>query len=100
VNPVRAKEHFAALGVLFSSKKIREASMFKIAIVTAMLGFGLVSSAQAGCLTGAAVGGVLGHMAGHHAVAGAAIGCAVGHHRAAKDKQLNQTNQENQSASH
>ena len=74
--------------------------MLKSLIVTLVLGFGLVTSAQAGCLTGAAAGGVLGHMAGHHAVVGAAVGCAVGHHRAAKDKQVNQPNQDNQNPSH
>ncbi len=74
--------------------------MFKSAIVTLIFGFGVVTSAQAGCLSGAAAGGVLGHMAGHHGVAGAAIGCAVGHHRAAKEKQANQPNPDNQNNSH
>jgi hypothetical protein len=74
--------------------------MFKKFIVTLVFGVGLATSAQAGCLSGAAAGGVIGHLAGHHAVAGAAVGCAVGHHRAAKEKQVNQQNQENQSPSH
>ena len=74
--------------------------MFKSLVATLMLGFGLVTSAQAGCLSGAAAGGVLGHMAGHHAVVGAAVGCAVGHHRSAKEKQANQPNPENQNESH
>lgn len=43
-------------------------------------------SANAGCLTGAAVGGVGGHFAGHHALLGAAAGCAVGHHMSVMKK--------------
>jgi hypothetical protein len=65
--------------------------MLKGSIVALVLGLGLVSSAQAGCLSGAAAGAVVGHLAGHHAVAGAAVGCAVGHHSANKDKQNSQT---------
>ncbi len=45
----------------------------------AVVGFG--ASAQAGCLSGAAIGGVAGHVVGHHGLLGAAVGCAVGHHR-------------------
>ncbi len=50
-----------------------------------LIGVGSVS-AQAGCLTGAAVGGAAGHVAGHHGVLGAAAGCAVGHHEANKSR--------------
>jgi hypothetical protein len=76
--------------------------MLKGSFVALIVGFGLVSSAQAGCLSGAAAGAVVGHMAGHHAIAGAAVGCAIGHHSANKEKQNNQTtqNQGNQSNPH
>jgi hypothetical protein len=37
----------------------------------------------------------VGHVAGHHALLGAAAGCAVGHH-AAKEKQANRANENNQ----
>ena len=62
--------------------------MKKMLIVASMvLGVGgMATTAQAGCVTGAAVGGVAGHVAGKHGVLGAAVGCAVGHHKAAKDK--------------
>ena len=49
----------------------------------------------AGCLKGAVVGGVAGHFMGHHGGVGAAAGCAIGHHRAAKNAQ--QDNNQNQS---
>jgi hypothetical protein len=76
--------------------------MLKISIVALLVGFGLVSSAEAGCLSGAAAGAVVGHFAGHHAVAGAAVGCAVGHHSANKEKQNSQPTQSpgNQSNMH
>lgn len=50
------------------------------------------SSAQAGCLSGAAVGGVAGHFAGHHGVIGAVAGCAIGHHQAKKARMQQQQN--------
>ncbi|WP_237481111.1 hypothetical protein [Lichenibacterium dinghuense] len=52
--------------------------------VAALALVGSVTTASAGCLTGAAVGGVAGHVAGHHGLLGAAAGCAVGHHMAKK----------------
>ena len=55
------------------------------AAIVLLAGVGSIS-AQAGCLTGAAVGGAAGHVAGHHGVLGAAAGCAVGHHEANKSK--------------
>jgi hypothetical protein len=67
--------------------------MLKGTIAALIVGFGLVSSAEAGCLSGAAAGAVVGHLAGHHGVAGAAVGCAMGHHSAAKEKQATQANQ-------
>jgi hypothetical protein len=73
-----------------------EEAMRKFLIIPAVcVGMGLATSAQAGCLTGAAAGAAVGHVAGHHAVIGAAVGCAVGHH-AAKEKQANKANENNQ----
>ena len=54
--------------------------------VAALTLIGSVSTASAGCLTGAAAGAVAGHFAGHHGGIGAAAGCAVGHHMASKKK--------------
>ncbi len=59
--------------------------MITPAAVVLFIGIGSMS-AQAGCLTGAAVGGAAGHVAGHHGVLGAAAGCAVGHHEANKSR--------------
>lgn len=69
--------------------------MKKILIVASlMLGAGgIATSAQAGCLTGAAVGGVAGHVAGGHGVLGAAAGCAIGHHNKVKAKKEQQAPQ-------
>jgi hypothetical protein len=39
------------------------------------------ATAQAGCLTGAAIGSAVGHMAGHRTIPGAAAGCAISHHQ-------------------
>lgn len=65
---------------------------WKVVLLGAALALGSVGSAQAGCLSGAAVGAVAGHVAGKHGVLGAAAGCAVGHHKAAKtDKQAGST---------
>lgn len=70
--------------------------MRKFLIIPAVcVGLGIATSAQAGCLTGAAAGAVVGHVAGHHALLGAAAGCAVGHH-AAKEKQANRATENNQ----
>jgi outer membrane lipoprotein SlyB len=38
------------------------------------------SSANAGCLKGAAIGGMAGHLLGRHAIIGAVGGCMVGQH--------------------
>jgi len=57
----------------------------KFAAFALLAGGFLVSPAQAGCLSGAAVGGIAGHLVGH-GVAGAAAGCAIGHSRS-KSKQ-------------
>lgn len=58
----------------------------KRAIVAAVAGLALSTTATPafakGCLKGAAVGAVGGHFLGHHAVLGAAAGCWYGHHRA------------------
>lgn len=70
----------------------------KTIAIAAALGLAVIGAptAQAGCLTGAAVGGVAGHAVGH-GVLGAAAGCVVGRHRAnarARDRQA-RTNQYN-----
>lgn len=57
-------------------------SILTLATVTFLASAGM-TTASAGCLTGAAIGGVAGHVAGH-GVLGAAAGCAVGHHEAEK----------------
>ena len=46
-----------------------------------MLAIGAAGTAQAGCLSGAAVGGVAGHFVGSgHGLVGAAVGCVAGRH--------------------
>jgi hypothetical protein len=75
--------------------------MHKLWIVPALcLSLGAATAGQAGCLTGAAAGAVVGHVAGHHALLGAAAGCAIGHHHAAKEKQANDPNNQNNTNPH
>ncbi|HVU22095.1 MAG TPA: hypothetical protein VHE09_15295 [Rhizomicrobium sp.] len=65
-----------------------------------LLAGAITTSAEAGCLKGAAVGAVAGHFAHHHAVLGAIAGCAIGHHMAVEARKQNAAQQKHQQPSH
>jgi hypothetical protein len=69
-------------------------------VAAVLLAGAITTSAEAGCLKGAAIGAVAGHIAHHHAVLGAVAGCAIGHHLAVEARKQKEAEQRHPKPSH